>query len=126
MKVKKASVPVFNLQLSNLEASAALYACGVVEEQLTDKRLASTPYRKAALAFSKSLKKALLAQGVQSDLDEVAEMYPTSSPGKRSLPPSRKIPEKNSPSSEGKGEGENFEEQISSLIASDEALLQAE
>lgn len=76
MKVKKIAVPVYNVQLSNLEATSALHALRTAAATLTSKRVQSlTPYQKAALAFCKGFESSLVDLGVQSRLGELEEKY---------------------------------------------------
>lgn len=128
MKVKKASVPIFNIQLSNLEATSALNACKACEESLA--KLATreelTSYEKASLAFSQAFQKILRKQGAEWYLDEVEDTYPSQfKRGRQTKTSPAKSPPLSSPPPSADPEAE-YEDELKNLIADDQELLQAE
>ena len=106
MKVKQSSVPIFNVQLSELESTAALHALRSVVAGF-QKRPSEvlTPYDKAALAFCKTFETLLVNQGAKNRLDEINEKY-----GKAPLSKQEKV------SPLETVEEESYEEGLDSLI----------
>ena len=111
MQVKKASVPIFHVHLSNLEATAALHAMRVVTSSVRSRGVPSNPYEAAALAFSKSFETLLMEQGAKNQLAEVEEKYS-----------SKKIP-KVQDHTKKQEEILEEEEDLQSLIAQDSELV---
>lgn len=113
MRLKKKLIPSFDLELSNLEATAALHMARAATGVIANKGSLG-PYDKAALALAKTLEQALMSQGAKNKLPDIEEAYPAARQPKRQL---REAPPQEPDVTE------DLEQQLEELLEEDEDVV---
>lgn len=99
MRIVQRQEPVFDVQLSSVEATAALQAVRVTQAVLKSAE-ALNSHQKAALAFAVGMENLLLKKGVKESHPEIPLIYPASEPAEAPKAKPKKAPQRRDPEEE--------------------------